>query len=344
VVNVMSTPIGYRRNGKPIFGVSGGAYNAITTRTDVGALIPEEVSNVMLGKAVDGSATLALFSSIPVGRAQVRLPVLASLPIAYWVTGDTGLKQTTEISWANKYLNIEEIAVIMPVPDNVLADVDVDIWDEAMPLIAEAFGRTLDAAVFFGAAAPASFPTNVTAAALAAGNTVDEGTNATAAGGFFGDIDDLYGKIEQDGFEVTGFVAPTSFKAKLRKVRGTDGRKLDEGRTSGDLRSLDGYPISYSMKGLWPLSAGAGVNGIRAIAGDWSQFVVGVRQDITMKILTEAVIQDNTGAIVFNLAQQDMTAIRLTFRAGWQVANTINNENTVESTRYPAGYIRTLGA
>jgi len=344
VVNVMSTPIGYRRNGMPIFGVSGGAYNAVTTRTDVGALIPEEVSNTMLGKATDGSATLALFGSIPVGRAQVRLPVLASLPVAYWVTGDTGLKQTTEISWANKYLNIEEIAVIMPVPDNVLADVEVDIWDESMPLIAEAFGRTLDAAVFFGAAAPASFPTNVTAAALAAGNTVDVGTNATAAGGFFGDIDDLYGKIEQDGFEVSGFVGPTSLKAKLRKVRGTDGRKLDEGRTSGDLRSLDGYPISYSMKSMWPLAGGAGVNGVQAIAGDWSQFVVGVRQDITMKILTEAVIQDNTGAIVFNLAQQDMTAVRLTFRAGWQVANTINNENMVESTRYPAGYLRTVGA
>jgi HK97 family phage major capsid protein len=222
--------------------------------------------------------------------------------------------------------------------------VDADIWDEAMPLLAEAFGRTLDAAVFFGSGAPASFPNNVVAAAAAAGNFVNEGTNNAAAGGFFGDIDDLYGVIEADGFEVNGFVGPTSAKGKLRKARGTDGRKLDEGRTSGDLKLFDGYPVDYTMKGLWPVAGGVGVNGVRLIGGDFSQFVVGVRQDISMKILTEAVIQDNTGAIIFNLAQQDMTAVRLTFRVGWQVANTINNEQLVEANRYPAGYIKVVGA
>ena len=98
------------------------------------------------------------------------------------------------------------------------------------------------------------------------------------------------------------------------------------------------------MKGLWPTAAGVGVDGVQVLAGDWSQFVVGVRQDIRMKILTEAVITDNTGAIIFNLAQQDMTAVRLTFRAGWQVSNTINNERPLEAQRYPAGYLKTAGA
>jgi hypothetical protein len=84
------------------------AYNNLTSRTDAAALIPEEVSNVMLGKATEQSAVLQLFRRIPVGRAQVRFPVLSALPVAYWVNGDTGLKQTTEINWANKFLNIEE--------------------------------------------------------------------------------------------------------------------------------------------------------------------------------------------------------------------------------------------
>lgn len=342
----MNAPIGYRRNGSPIFSYSGGAYSNVTSRTDTAPLVPEEVSSSMLGKATESSAVLALFGRIPVGGTQTRFPILASLPVAYWVTGDTGLKQTTEFSWANKFLNIEEIAVIMPIPDNVLADVDADLWDEAEPLLTEAFGRTLDSAVFFGASAPASFPTNVVAAANTAGNVVVQGANAVTAGGVYGDLDDLYADIEQDGFEVSGFVAPTSYKAKLRKARDSQGRKLDEGRTSGDLRSLDGYSIQYSMKGLWPIATVSGspvVDGVQLLAGDWSQFVVGVRQDISMKILTEAVIQDGSGAIVFNLAQQDMTAVRLTFRAGWQVANTINNENPNASTRYPAGYIKVTG-
>jgi hypothetical protein len=86
--------------------------------------MPEEVSDELLGKATEQSAVLSQFRRVPVGRAQVRFPVLSALPVAYWVAGDTGLKQTTEVNWTNKFLNIEEIATIMPVPDNVIADVD----------------------------------------------------------------------------------------------------------------------------------------------------------------------------------------------------------------------------
>ncbi|TXS08239.1 phage major capsid protein [Streptomyces sp. ms191] len=314
------------------------AYNNVTSRTDAAALIPEEVSNEMMGKATEQSAAMSLFRRVPVGRAQVRFPVLSALPVAYFVGGDTGLKQTTEVAWANKFLNIEEIATIMPVPDNVLADVDANIWDEAMPLLTEAFGRTLDAAIFFGTNAPSSWPSDITTAAVAAGNDVTEAATA-AQGGFYGDLDNLYEKIEADGYEVDGFVASTAAKSKLRKARDTQGRKLDETRVSGDLQTLDGLPVAYAMRGLFPAGGGAGTN-TRLFAGDFSQFVLGVRSDITMKILDQAVIQDNTGAIMFNLAQQDMTAVRLTFRVGWQVSNPINNEQPTEASRYPAGVLK----
>jgi HK97 family phage major capsid protein len=318
------------------------AYDNLTSRSDAGALVPEEVSKEMLGKAVEDSAVLKLFKRVPVARNQVRFPILSALPVAYWVNGDTGLKQTSELGWTNKYLNIEEMAVIVPFPDNVVADVDANLWDEAEPLIREAFGRTLDTAVFFGLNAPSSFPTNILSGTIAAtGNMVTEGT-AASAGGFFGDIDKLYAAVEADGFEVEGFVARTSAKSKLRTARDTQGRKLDEARTSGDLRTLDGYPVEYVMNGLWPELGGsyASGNGVRLFAGDWDEFVIGVRQDITIKVLDQAVIQDNTGAIVYNLAQQDMTAVRVTFRVGWQVSNRINNENTNASTRYPVAALQ----
>lgn len=317
----------------PMFGF--GAYDNITSRTDASALIPEEVSKEMLGKATETSAVLQLFRNIPAPKGgSMRFPILTALPMAYWVAGDTGLKQTTEIGWGNKYMTIEEMATIMPVPDNVLDDVDADIWDEAQPLLVEAFGRVLDSAVFFGANAPASFPTNILAAVAAAGNSIVEGTNNTAAGGFYGDLDDLYGKVEDDGFEVSGFLGATSAKSKLRKARDTTGRKLDEGRVSGSLDNLDGLPLVYPMRGLWPKAA-TGQAGVRLLGGDWTEFAVAVRQDISMKVLTEAVIQDNTGKIIYNLAQQDMTAVRLTFRVGWQVSNRINNDQPTEALRYP---------
>jgi HK97 family phage major capsid protein len=336
-VSSLTQPIGFRADGTPIYPYAGGAYNNSTNRTDVSSLIPEEVSNDMLGKATETSAVLEMFRHIPVQRAQVRFPVLSALPAAYWVAGDTGMKQTTEMAWTNKFLNIEEIAVIMPIPDNVLDDVDANLWDEAQPLLAEAFARTLDVAVFFGTNAPSSFPTNIAAAALSAGNNVTKGANAAAAGGFLGDIDDLYDAVEQDGFDVTGWVGATKARTFLRKQRNTLGDRTDDGvRVGADLKSLDGHSVAYPMRGLWATTVGTSP---LLFGGDWSQFVVAVRKDITMKILTEAVIQDNSGAIVFNLAQQDMTAVRLTFRAGWQVVNTINNDRPTEGQRYPVGYV-----
>jgi HK97 family phage major capsid protein len=308
------------------------AYNNLTSRTDAGALIPEEVSKEMLGKATEQSAVLTLFRRVPVGRAQVRFPVLSALPVAYFVSGDTGLKQTTEVNWANKYLNIEEVATIMPVPNSVLADVDMNVWDEASPLLAEALGRTVDAAVFFGTNAPSSWPTAINSAVTSASNNSTVSA-AASAGGYFGDVDTLYGKVEADGYDVNGWVGAVSAKSKLRTARDSTGRKLDTGRVDGGITTLDGYPIVYPLRGSWGTTTGSP----QLYGGDWSQFVCGLRQDITMKVLTEAVIQDNTGAIVYNLAQQDMTAIRLTFRVGWQVANTINNDQPTEANRYPVG-------
>lgn len=308
------------------------AYDSLTSRTDATPLMPEEVVNDFLGKATEQSAALTLFRRIPVNRAQQRIPVLSALPVAYWVTGDTGQKQTTEMAWANKYLNIEELAVLLPIPDNVADDVEFNIWDEASPLIAEAIGRAFDSAIFFGTNAPASFPSDITTASAAAGNSNTIGDTA-AQGGFFGDFDDSLALLEADGFDLGGVVARTSVKSSFRAARSTLGERLDESRITPNLKEIDGVPILYSMRGLWPASGGA-------VLLDPSQFVVGIRKDVSFEMFREGVVQDSTGAIVYNLMQQDMSAMRVTFRAGWQVGNVINYEQTTEANRYPASLLK----
>lgn len=307
-------------------------YDSITNRTDTSALMPEEVSNAWISKATEQSAAMTLFRRVPVARAQTRFPVLSALPLAYFVTGDTGLKQTSDVAWSNKFLNVEEIAVIIPVPDAVAADAEQDVWDEIEPLAVEAMARVLDNAIFFGVNAPASWPTNIRAAAIAAGNNYEYGTSTAAQGLAYGDVDELHSLVEADGYDIDGWVANRTFRSALRRARATDGQRLDQGRTNSRITELDGSPIVYPMKGLWPATT-------MAFGGDWSQYVLGVRQDITMKMLDQAVIQDNTGAIVYNLAQQDMQALRLVMRVGWQVANLINNEQPVEASRYPVGVL-----
>jgi HK97 family phage major capsid protein len=313
-------------------------YNNVIARGDV--TMAEDFSSQIIDGAEDQSIAMQSFRRASVSKSQQRFPVLSALPTAYWVNGDTGLKQTTEVNWANKYLNIEELAAIVPVPENVIDDSDFDIWGEVRPKLEEAIARALDSTIFFGTNAPASFPTNIRAAAIAAANTTQQGTNAAAAGGVWGDVDDVLGKAETDGYEVDTWAANRSLRGLLRKARNTQGDRVDRDRVSADLSSIDGDKVIYGARGLWP-AASTGVKGLIAVAYQADQFILGIRKDMTYKVLTEAVIQDQAGVIVYNLAQQDMVALRITFRAGWQVANGLNYDQAVEASRYPASILET---
>jgi HK97 family phage major capsid protein len=303
-------------------------YNSIISRTDAQAMVPEQVSQVMLANLSATSAALSLGKQIPIATNQTRFPVLSAIPTAYFVSGDTGLKQTTEAAWDSKYINVEEIAAIIPIPENVLDDAGFDVWGYLRPMMEAAIVRTLDAAVFFGTSAPGSWPTNIVAGAVAAGNVVARGTNNTAAGGIYGDLSDLLGTLEADGYEATGGIANTNLKARIRNTRATTGEQLN---TLADLPQFQ-----YPMRGLWPTGASAA----EAVVGDFDNLVVGVRKDMTYTLATEGVITDNSGNIVYNLFQQDMVALRLVFRAGWQVSNPINYDQGTEGSRYPFAVLR----
>lgn len=316
------------------------AYNNIVSRSDVQALIREQVSEIMLQELQNESAALNLFTRINVPTNQTRFPVLSALPNAYFVSGDTGLKQTTEAGWANKYLNVEEIAAIVPVPDAVRDDAGFDIFSEIIPMLRDEIARTLDAAIFFGANAPASWPVNVAAAAVAAGNVYARGTATGPEGGIAEDFNQLIGLLEDDGFAPTGFVANMTLKRRLRSARDSQGQLLMD--VNGGVSNIWGMPTAYPMAGLWPVGAGTvGAPGAAEVfALQTRNFVLGVRQDFSVSFHSEGVISDAAGLTVYNLMQQDMSAIRVVFRVAWQSINPINYQQGTEASRYPAAVLR----
>jgi HK97 family phage major capsid protein len=311
-------------------------YDNIISRADVQAAIPEDVAAELTRGAIQESAAMSLFRRRGLSRAQQRVPVLSVLPTAYFVSGDTGLKQTTEVNWTNKYLNVEELAAIVPVPESVVEDLDFDIWGEVRPLLEEAIGIAVDAAVFFGVNKPASWPTDVVAMAVAAGNVYARGTATAAQGGIAEDLNQTLALLEADGFDPTGAVAVRSMRGRLRGVRGTTGDLLPEVTPT----EIWGIPVRYPMRGLWP----TGLSAAEVILGDFNDGMFGVRRDYTWKVLDQAVIQDNTGAIIYNLAQQDMVALRVTARYAWQVANVINRDQPTEANRAPFAVLRSPAA
>lgn len=287
--------------------------SSIINRTGASALIPTDRAQKIWQSATTQSLVLDAFTRIPLPTKEKTMKVLSLLPYAYFVEGDTGMKNVSEASWSEKTITAEEIAVIVPIPESVLDDSEHDLWAELEPRIASAVARRLDGAVLFGDGAPTSWPDDLATAIAAASQTVTRGTATTASGGLAEDINDMFAILEDLDLPVTNAIASNRFKQYLRGARDTTGQKL----TDVSMTDLSGVPLKFGQAGTFP--RGSGVMEMFAI--DREQFVVGVRQDISMKMLTEGVITDADKNIIWNLAQQDMVALRVTFRVGWQVAN-----------------------
>ncbi len=289
---------------------------SITSREAAEALIREQLVEEIVQNPIEESVFMKLARRLPnMTSKQTKIPVLDMLPMAYFVSGDTGFKQTSRAAWDNVYITAAELAVIIPIPEAVIDDAHYDIVGQVIPRAKEAVGMRVDAAVIFDKGRPFEWRPGITTAARLAGNNIAPGQKdmydlLLATGGVFA-------KVEEDGYAVNGSIAATTLKAKLRGLRSTTGVPIFA-PTIQDATSytLDGSPIYFPVNGSFDTDIA------QLVAGDFSQAVYAIRQDITVKILDQSVIQDPaTGAIVYNLAQQDMIALRIVFRMGWALPN-----------------------
>ncbi|UWD43273.1 phage major capsid protein (plasmid) [Clostridioides difficile] len=289
----------------------------IISRENAEAIIREQIVNDILQDAPKQSVFMNLAKKMPNMSSNVtKMRVLDILPTAYWVEGDTGYKQTTNQAWDNVYMYASELAVIVPIPESVINDADFDIIGEVTPRVLEAIGQRVDSAVIFGENRPREWQNDIITLARQAGNNVPVGSNPDyydlimSEGG-------VLNKIEEFGYMATGAIASRSMRAKLRGLKSTDGTPIFSASMQGTTNyALDGAPLHFPDNGSFNNSIA------QLIVGDFNQAVYSIRQDITVKILTEGVIQDpNTREIVYNLAQQDMIALRVVFRMGWALPN-----------------------
>lgn len=289
----------------------------ITNRADAEALIREQIVSTIFQDAPKQSVFMGMARKLPnMTSKQTRVRVLDFLPTAYWVDGDTGMKQTTRQAWDNVYLTAGELAVIVPIPEAVFDDAEMDIMGEITPRVNEAIGQKVDAAIIFGDNRPKEWQADIITLARQAGNNV-----APASGKDYYDLTlgeaGVFAKVEDDGYGVTGAIAPMTFKSKLRGLRDTNKQPIFLHSMQDSTRyTLDGVPIQFPENGSFM------DNIAQLVVGNFSQAVYSIRQDITVKILDQGVIQDPvTKEIVYNLAQQDMIALRVVFRMGWALPN-----------------------
>lgn len=290
---------------------------AIISRENAEAIIRQQIVETVFQDLPKTSTFMSLARKLPnMTSNQTRMRVLDVLPMAYWVNGDTGFKQTSEQAWDNVYINAAELAVIVPIPEAVLSDAEFDIFGEVTPRVSESMGQLVDKAVIFGINRPADWQSDIITRARQAGNNVSYSASSDMYEVLLGE-GGVFAKVEELGYNVTGAVAALGMKAKLRSVRTNDGLPIFSTSMQGKTQyALDGSPLYFPANGAFDKSVA------QIVAGDFSQAVYAVRQDVTVKILDQGIIQNpSTKAIVYNLAQQDMVALRVVFRMGWALPN-----------------------
>lgn len=287
------------------------------TRADALALLATQEINEIIKPDTANSAALAAFRTIRMSAGTASMPVLAALPTAGWVTDTsaataTDSKPTSKVTWADKSLVAEEIAVIVPVHENTLADAKFDLWSEIRPLVAQEFGRVLDAAVFFGVNKPATWlDPALVPGAIAAGNSVAEGTGVDLAE----DFNEAFGLVEDDEFDVNSAFTGRFLRRQLRGLRDADNAPiyLDGLRGDNNTASIYGQDLFYVGNRSWDRDDAV------ALVGDASKVVIGVREDVQVKLLDQATL-DLGGGTLIHLAQRDMVALRFKFRVAFATA------------------------
>jgi HK97 family phage major capsid protein len=253
---------------------------------------------------------------------ELKLKVSTALPEVYFV-GTKGesqtfpssaLKQTTKSEWDDVSIYAGELAAITVVPNNTFNDANFDIFGEVKRQFPSAIARKVDASVLYGTAGtdvPDDWSNGIYTD-MPLGNVISLGG--------VGDLyDDLLGEggvfaaVEAGGYDVNGQLGATVLKSKLRGLRdGGSGLPL----FSQSMQSVGGYTLA-GIPIDFPTNGGFNPATTLLIAGDWSKLVWSLRQDVAFDVFTTGVVQAANGAITHNLMQEDLTAIRCTFRMAW---------------------------
>ena len=299
--------------------------NAIT-RSNAEALIPLQISEEIIQALPTQSVALRLMRQMPrMTSKQTKIPVMTGLATAGFVSGDSGQKPTTNLTWENVYITAEELAVMVPIPEAVLDDASYDIWAEARPRIVEALGKAIDQAVFFGVNKPSSWPAGLVPGAVAANNVVTHLSSATGPD-LYTEIlgeDGVLAKVEEQGIGVNGYVGAMSLRAKLRGALDLNGQPIFRASYSNDVQGrmtydIEGQPIVFPDNGSWDATEAL------MLAGDFNYARYAIRQDITFKMFDQGVITNGEGGVALSLMENDCVAMRAVIRLGWQLPKPVN--------------------
>ena len=300
------------------------------TRDRAEAALARQESFEIVELATRESAVLATGNVIPMRGETLRVPVLGALPSAEFVgeasngviTGTADVKPKSSAQVDTLTLKARTLATIIVVPEEVLEDDEAGLTAMIQQRAAEAIGAKMDEAVLFGSTdKPSDWPTSLVPAAIAKGRFVTAGTGVDLAA----DINSAWGDVEDSDFDVNVQYASRRIRATLRGLRDSQNAPIfvQSLRSDGDADTVYGEPIYFVRNGSWDEAEAT------MLVGDRRHLHIGMRSDVSYKLLTEAPVTDGSGN-VYSLAERDLIAVRARFRAAFEVSVPVSRDQSAD--------------
>lgn len=279
------------------------------TAGDGGYLVPPVTVATIEGLIPTYGQARQIFQDIPMGQTNVvKLPKEGTDPTLAWVD-EAGEKTSSKPTIDIITLTAKKAAAIVVVSDELLDDANVSLGDYLMKKFAQVFGKGEDVAMFKGTGSPF---TGLFNSSHTFGNTV---TLASTIGSLtYQDLLDTVYNIDQNYIANAMWLMHPSVMSIVRGITDGSGRyvfqpSLDE--TSPG--TLLGYPVKLIQNAP---NSSAAAGSVVAVFGNPQNSYIGTKQNLTVKVLTEATI-DGT-----SLAQFDLTAFRVVERIAFNAGLT----------------------
>jgi len=299
------------------------------TRDRAEAALARQESYDIIELAARESAVLATANVLPMRGETLRVPVVGALPTAEFVGESSGgelstdgvdIKPKSSARIDTLLLKARTLATIVVVPEEVLEDDEAGLTAMIQQRTAEAIGAKLDEAILFGSSdKPGDWPSSLVPAAIAAGRFVTAGTGVDLAQ----DINLAWGEVEASDFDVNVQYASRRIRTTLRGLRDTQNAPIfvQSLRDDRQADSVLGEDIYFVRNGSWDADEAT------ILVGDRRHLHIGLRSDVSYKLLTEAPVTDSNGN-VYSLAERDLIGIRARFRAAYEVSVPVSRDQT----------------
>lgn len=292
------------------------AITAAKKLSDFNGFIKPELAGPIFDEAAKGSAAMSLMKKVPLGASGQAFPIVTSKPTANW-TPEGAQKHTTEASLGLVKMEPKKLTAIAVASQEVIRANPGGYSETLQALLAEAFARAFDLAVFHNKGGDGNgtgpFDTSLSA------TTKSVTLGATAGANVYDDIVkamslNLQGTPKK---QVNGFAFDTGFEVDLLTTKDTAGRPLfAEASYDGLIPALRSGSIlgrpSY-------LHENVGNDKTVGFLGDWTKTAWGTVGGITMDVSTEATV--TIGGQLVSLYENNLVAIRAEAEYGFALAD-----------------------